>query len=296
MNSIPLWLKKRLSVNKEFFDTKKALSDLSVNTVCESAVCPNLNECFSSKFVTFMILGKVCTRSCAFCSVKKGEIAPVDPLEPVRIANCVKRLGIRHVIVTSVTRDDLDDGGAREFVRTVEAVRSVSPDATIELLISDFAGNKRSQEIVARSGADIVGHNIETVKRLYPIVRRQADYARSLDVLKFVKDIDAGIVTKSAILAGMGEAEEEIVRTMTDLKDAGCDILTIGQYLSPSKDSHNVDRFVAPEEFERLKIKAEQMGFRSVSSGPFVRSSYFAEDRYKEMEGLDGKYCATAVS
>jgi len=280
VNSIPQWLKKKLVINETFFDTKKALSDLSVNTVCESAGCPNLNECFSSKFVTFMILGSVCTRSCAFCSVQKGEITPLDAQEPERISNCVKRLDLKYVIVTSVTRDDIDDGGAREFVRVVEAVKRASQNAIIELLIPDFAGNKKSIELVAKSGADIIGHNIETVKRLYPIVRKQADYSRSLNVLKLIKDMSPWIFTKSAILVGMGETEEEIANTMRDLKRTGCDVLTIGQYLRPTKENHPVYRFVTPEEFERLKRYGMEIGFKNVSSGPFVRSSYMAEKGY----------------
>lgn len=281
MNSVPYWLKKRLTVNEAFFDTKKVLTEFSVNTVCESARCPNLNECFSSKFATFMILGSACTRSCAFCSVEKTCLpagrekpGPVDNGEPERIAACVKHLGLKHVIITSVTRDDLADGGAGQFIRAVKAVRAVSGNAVIELLIPDFGGNRNAIAAAALSGADIVGHNIETVSRLYPVVRKGADYAGTLDIIKFLKGTGPGLRTKSAILLGLGESEEEVAGCIKDLRKAGCDILMIGQYLRPKPENHPVDRFVRPEEFERLKERAVDMGFESVSSGPFVRSSY----------------------
>ncbi|MFA5499575.1 MAG: lipoyl synthase [Candidatus Omnitrophota bacterium] len=274
MNSVPYWLKKRLTVNESFFDTKKVLAEFSVNTVCESARCPNLNECFSSKFATFMILGNACTRSCAFCSVKKEAPVAVDSGEPERIAACVKRLGIKHVIVTSVTRDDLADGGAGQFVRTVKAVEAVSGDAVIEVLIPDFGGDREAIAAVALSGADIIGHNIETISRLYPVVRKGADYARTLDILRSIKESGPGLRTKSAILLGLGESEEEAAGCIKDLRGAGCDILMIGQYLRPNPENHPVDRFVRPEEFERLRKFGMSIGFKQVSSGPFVRSSY----------------------
>jgi len=281
MNSVPYWLKKRLTVNEAFFDTKKVLAEFSVNTVCESARCPNLNECFSSKFATFMILGNACTRSCAFCSVEKACLpagreapGPVDNGEPGRIAACVKRLGLKHVIITSVTRDDLDDGGAGQFAKAVKAVRAVSGDATIELLIPDFRGDRKAIAAAVLSGADIVGHNIETVSRLYPVVRRGGDYAGTLDIIRSLKEICPGLRVKSAILLGLGESEEEAVDCIKDLRSAGCDILMIGQYLSPGPENHPVDRFVRPEEFERLRKFGMSIGFKHVSAGPFVRSSY----------------------
>lgn len=280
MGSTPQWLKKRLVVSEAFVETKKVLLDLSTNTVCEGARCPNISECFSRKFATFMILGNACTRSCTFCSVSKEEIKSPDTEEPMRIAACARRLGLKYVIVTSVTRDDLYDGGAGQFMKVVEAIRRLEHNAVIELLIPDFAGDKISIEAVALCGAGIIGHNIETIKRLYPAVRKEADYSRSLDVLKFIKEINPKVLTKSAILAGLGETEEEIINTMEDLKEAGCDILTIGQYLSPSKENYPVQRFAPPEEFARLKERGMAMGFKHVSSGPFVRSSYYAEEMY----------------
>lgn len=293
MITAPQWLKKRIIVNEAFFDTRKVLSDLSINTVCESSRCPNLGECFSRNFVTFMILGKVCTRACSFCSVRRGGIEPVDIKEPDRIADCVKRLNLKYVIVTSVTRDDLDDGGAAQFIKTVDCVRRSSQHVTLELLIPDFIGNKNAVKSIALCGADIIGHNIETAQRLYPFVRKDADYLRSLGILKFIKDANPKVFTKSAILAGLGEGEEEVMGTMRDLREAGCDILTIGQYLRPSQDNHPIDRFVTPEEFTKYKRIGEEMGFTSVSSGPFVRSSYRAEDNYKEQYD---KYYTAAVS
>lgn len=208
--------------------------------------------------------------------------APIDTQEPERIANCVKRLGLKYVIVTSVTRDDLGDGGSGQFIKVAESLRRVSHDAVIELLIPDFAGDRNAIRKAASCGADIIGHNIETVKRLYPIVRTGADYSRSLAALKLIKAINPKILTKSAILAGLGEAEEEIINTMEDLKEADCDILTIGQYLRPSKENHPIARFVTPEEFALLEKQGMDMGFRHVSAGPFVRSSYMAEEIYKE--------------
>lgn len=293
MNTVPIWLKKRIIVNSAFFETKKTITDFSLNTVCESAACPNINECFSKKHATFMILGKVCTRVCSFCSVAKGPAEPVDTEEPGRIAGCAARLGLKYVIITSVTRDDLHDGGAGQFINVVKSIRSISNDAVIELLIPDFAGNRESIKAVALSGADIIGHNIETVNRLYPIVRRHAEYQRSLQILKLIKAFNPSQVTKSAILAGMGETEQEIVETMRDIRRADCNILTIGQYLKPDKNNHPVDRFVTPDEFMRYMDTGKRMGFGIVSSAPFVRSSYCAEEEWRK---LYDKCYAAAVS
>ncbi len=294
--SHPPWIKKRLTVSSVFFETKKAIADYSVNTVCESAMCPNISECFSAKKATFMILGKNCTRACKFCSVEKGEPGRVDPKEPERIAGCVRRMGLKYVIITSVTRDDLEDGGAGQFVRSSEAIRNISEDIVIELLIPDLAGDKRSIKTVTQERADVIGHNIETVKRLYPQVRPGADYYRSLNVLKEIKELDPDQLTKSALIAGMGETEEDLIKTMQDLRAAGCDILTIGQYLRPGEGNYPVKKFVAPEEFEKYKHIGEDLGFRSVSSGPFVRSSYRAEEEYKKIkEEIYGERYAAAI-
>lgn len=278
MNTVPPWLKKRIVLTDGLLETKKALSLFRVNTVCESGACPNLNECFSRKFATFMILGKSCTRACSFCSVEKGAPETPDADEPRRISECARRLGLKHVIITSVTRDDLADGGAGHFVKTVDALRRLSGAISIELLIPDLAGKKEGLGAIAASRADIIGHNIETVKRLYPEVRKSAVYSRSLGVLRFIKDSNPGKITKSSLMVGMGEREEEVVAAMRDIRDTGCDILAIGQYLSPTGGHHRVERFVTPAEFDRYKDKGAEMGFRYVSSGPFVRSSYRAEE------------------
>jgi lipoic acid synthetase len=233
-----------------------------------------MSECFSDGFTTFMILGRVCTRGCAFCSAQIGVPHTVDRDEPSRVAACAARLALRHVIVTSVTRDDIEDGGASHFVDTARSVRRALPHAVIELLVPDFSGDRSSIAAIAASGADIIGHNIETTERLYASVRPGADYRRSLGLLSSVKALAPSVKTKSAILAGIGEAEGEIAVTMEDLRAAGCDILAIGQYLRPHSGSIAVDRYVAPEEFENLKALGMAMGFENVSSGPFVRSSY----------------------
>lgn len=243
-----------------------------------------------------MILGKSCTRSCAFCSVTKGVGEAVDIDEPNHISECVKRLGLKYIIITSVTRDDLEDGGAEQFVRTIESIKRVSKEAVIELLIPDFAGRRESLEVVVASGADIIGHNIETVKRLYPAVKNGAGYSRSMDVLRFIKESNPNQITKSALLVGMGETGEEVVKTMQDLRMAGCDILTIGQYLSPSKYHYQVQKFVTPDEFAKYKRIGQKFGFRHVRSGPFVRSSYFAEEDFRKMEeDIYGKCYAAAI-
>lgn len=277
---IPDHIKKRITVNEYFYETKKAILRYHVNTVCESAKCPNITECFSKKFPTFMILGRECTRSCAFCSVEKRVPEEFDIEEPERIAACAREIGLKYVIVTSVTRDDLADGGAGQFANTVKALRRTNPDIAIELLIPDFQGNADSVKIAAMSGAQIVGHNMETVRRLYPSIRKGADYFRSLDVLSTIKKTGPDILTKSAILLGLGESEEEVFETMKDLRKVGCDILTIGQYLRPSKENHPVKRFVSPGEFDRFRIMGEELGFLSVSAGSFVRSSYYAEETF----------------
>lgn len=297
MSTVPQWLKKRVTVNSAVLETKETLARFSVNTVCESSACPNITECFSKNKATFMILGNACTRDCAFCNVDKAEPEKIDVKEPGRIADCAAYLGSKYVIITSVTRDDLGDGGAGQFVKTVEAIRRVSKDIVVELLIPDFAsrnpsgfGAKRSSiEAVAMSGADIIGHNIETVKRLYPLVRRMAGYERSLDVLRMIKGSKTGQLTKSAILVGLGEEKEEVFGTMEDLRAVGCDMLAIGQYLRPGEGSVPVARFVTPEEFKEYERVGRGLGFRSVNSGPFVRSSYLAEDIY-------GKYNAAVFS
>lgn len=311
-NTFPSWVKKRLISNEDFFAMKRLLSEYSINTVCESGLCPNICECFSRKFATFLILGRICTRACGFCSVKpsahsgltlnaaaewvkKDMPGTVDPEEPGRISDFVKRLNLKYVIITSVTRDDLRDGGASQFVKVVEAVRCISKGVKVEILVPDFGGRRESIEKVLGIRPDIFSHNIETVRRLYPVARSGAGYERSLDLLKTAKDMDSGQLTKSSLMVGLGETGEEILDTIEDLKAAGCDILTIGQYLRPGKDSLDIERFASPEEFERYKTAGEAMGFKFVSSGPYVRSSYLADEIYYKGEERSYERCCAAA-
>jgi len=249
-----------------------------LNTVCEAAHCPNLWECFTEPMATFMILGNICTRNCRFCSVVKGRPRPIDETEPKRLAMAVKKLGLKHVVITSVTRDDLADGGACQFFSAVREVRTVGPETVIELLVPDFRGRRKAIEHVVEASPDIVGHNLETVPSLYGKVRLGASYARSLGLLKLVKILDPDIRTKSSLMLGLGEEEKEILSVMEDLREIDCDILTMGQYLQPGSSHLEIDRFIPPSKFEEYKGLAENMGFQFVASGPFVRSSYKASE------------------
>ena len=291
----PSWLKKRIIVNEDLFRMKRLLSERAINTVCESSLCPNMTECFSRRHATFLILGKICTRSCGFCSVKKDRPGSVDSDEPERIANFVKLLGLKYAVITSVTRDDLPDGGASQFVKVVEAIRAVSSGSKVEILVPDFCGRRESIKKALEVKPAVFSHNIETVKRLYPMVRAGASYSGSLNLLKMAKEIYPRQLTKSSIMVGLGETEEKIIDTMKDLRVAGCDILMIGQYLKPGKDNVDIKRFVTPEEFERYKMLGEAMGFKLVSSGPHVRSSYNAFEIYKELKEITHEGCLTAA-
>jgi len=288
MTSRPYWLKKRLIANEGVFETKRALEKAQIATVCESSLCPNTNECFSNKRATFLILGKSCTRSCGFCSVEKAKPPEkVDAGEAEKISDVVERLNLKYVIITSVTRDDLDDGGASQFVNVINRVRILKRDINIEVLIPDFEGRPGPLKKIVSRRPDVLGHNIETVKRLYPIARRGSDYSRSLELLRLAKTLDKKLLTKSGIMLGLGEREEEIVDTIRDIRNTGSDILTIGQYLRPGPKNLLVKKFYRPEEFEHFKKTALDIGFRHVASGPFVRSSYFGEEIYKTILEVD---------
>ncbi|MBE3580602.1 MAG: lipoyl synthase [Thermoanaerobacteraceae bacterium] len=282
---LPPWLHKRIPAGGSLETTRKLLEELQLNTVCQSALCPNLGECFARRTATFMILGKVCTRNCRFCAVEGGRPEPVDPDEPRRVAVAAARLGLRHVVVTSVTRDDLPDGGAGQFAATIGALRDQLPQAIIEVLTPDFKGERASIARVVEARPHIFNHNVETVPRLYPRVRPAADYRRSLEVLKMVKDLVPDIYTKSGMMVGLGETREEVEEVMADLRGAGCDILTIGQYLRPSPQHLAVEEFVPPETFEHYGQLGRKMGFLYVASAPFVRSSYNAAE-FSRAEGL----------
>ena len=259
------------------------LKKWSLNTVCREAACPNISECYNQRTATFLILGDVCTRNCAFCGVKKGTPRPLDPQEPERVAQAVKELGLYHVVVTSVTRDDLPDGGARCFARTIDEIRKINPGTIVEVLIPDLKGSKKALAIIRDASPHVVGHNVETVPRLYPQVRSTANYRQSLTIIKMTKDSSL-ITTKSGLMVGLGEEKEEILTTMDDLRAVGCDILTIGQYLSPTKQCFPIKRYYHPQEFEEFTREGKERGFKWIEAGPLVRSSFHANDQWKKAQ------------
>ncbi|MCG9911599.1 MAG: lipoyl synthase [Flavobacteriales bacterium] len=271
----PDWLRVKLPVGEEYKKVRKIVSDHKLHTICESGNCPNMGECWSAGTATVMILGNVCTRSCGFCAVNTGKPADVDPYEPLRVAKSVKLMGLKHVVITSVDRDDLKDGGSEIWAKTVETIRKMNPGVTLETLIPDFQGKWENLKRIIDVKPEIVSHNLETVRRLTREVRVQARYDRSLEVLKRLAD--NGITTKSGIMLGLGESEEEILETMDDLRTVGVKILTMGQYLQPTKEHLAVQEFITPAKFEYLGNIAKEKGFEFVESGPLVRSSYHAE-------------------
>jgi lipoyl synthase len=276
----PDWIKVRAPVSPEYFRTRALLAELKLHTVCQEACCPNIGECFGHRTATFMLMGDVCTRNCPYCAVAHGKMRPLDPDEPRRIAEAVSRLGLQHVVVTSVDRDDLDDGGATHFAATAEAIKSALPSARVEVLVPDFKGSHESIKTVVRSPVDIYNHNTETVPSLYRKCRPGGHYDLSLDVLAHAKvasqTLDRTVLTKTGIMLGLGEDRDELLRVFRDLRAVHCDILTLGQYLQPSKDHLPVVRYVPPSEFAELKQEALALGFRHVESAPLVRSSYHA--------------------
>ena len=278
MERKPEWLRIDMSKGRSLDYVENMLRKYSLSTVCEEANCPNRMECYSRKTATFMILGKECSRNCRFCNVSHGTLEEVDPKEPENLASAAVEMGLKHVVVTTVTRDDLPDGGAGHFAKVVNAIRAKDSSITIELLISDLQGQKEALKTVVDSKPEIINHNVETVPRLYKEIRPMAIYERSLDVLRQVKEMDDMILTKSGMMVGLGEKEEEVIEVMKDLRDVGCDFLTLGQYLRPSEKHYPVMEYVSPETFERYRIKAEELGFKFIASGPFVRSSYKAAD------------------
>ena len=270
----PEWLKARVPGGEEYSKLRGRIDKRKLHTVCEEARCPNMGECWNSGTATFMILGDTCTRSCGFCAVKTGRPGFVDNDEPRRVGEAVALMNLRHAVITSVNRDELFDGGARIFAETIHEIRARVPDCRIEVLIPDFQGSEEALSIVLNAQPDILNHNTETVPRLYKTVRPQAQYARSLEVLERAKHL--GFTTKSGLMLGLGETTEEVIDTMSDLRAVECDILTLGQYLQPTKEHLPIDRYVHPDEFALLKKKGMDMGFRHVESGPLVRSSYHA--------------------
>lgn len=275
---LPRWLKRNVPKGNANHFTANLLEELRLETVCDNARCPNRMECYSQKTATFMILGNVCTRPCAFCAVAKGKTQEVELDEPERLAEASRRLGLKHVVITSVTRDDLPDGGADHFYRSVLAVREKT-QAAVEVLTPDFLGKPGAIERVVEAAPEVFNHNTETVPRLYREVRgRKSDYRWTLELLRRVKELNPAIKTKSGLMLGLGETHEELFDTLADLLDVGCDLLTLGQYLQPSPEHLPVVRYIPPEEFDELGKAARRMGFQQVASGPFVRSSYHARD------------------
>ena len=273
----PAWLKRRIPAGASSRKVPDLLRKGGLHTVCEEALCPNLGECFSRGTATFLILGDRCTRDCRFCSVAQGPSGPPDSEEPARVAEAVREMGLRYVVITSVTRDDLSDGGAGLFARTIREIRERNPETLVEVLIPDFQGDEHALHEVLEARPDVLNHNLETVPRLYPSVRPEAVYRRSLELLERVEAFDSPIPTKSGLMLGLGESPEEIGRTLRDLRQAGCSLLTLGQYLQPTRNHLPVHRFVPPDEFEEWRKVALDLGFAEVASGPFVRSSYRAE-------------------
>ena len=277
---LPPWFKQRLADPGVMSSMHGLLDGLKLHTICQSALCPNIGKCFTAGTATFLILGDVCTRRCTFCAVKKGLPGPVDETEPEHLLEAVQKLGLSYVVITSVTRDDLPDGGASQFARTVSRLRENAADIMVEVLVPDFRGSEEAIRMVVESGPQVFNHNVETVPRLYPEVRTGADYARSLELLYLVKKLDPKIATKSGLMLGLGESAEEVVEVMRDLREANCDLLTIGQYLQPSAKHHPVIRFVPPEEFAEYETIGREVGFAEVASSPLVRSSYRAAELF----------------
>ena len=277
----PHWLKRSLPEGPAYESVRALLKKSRLQTVCQEAKCPNIWECFSRRTSTFLIMGPRCTRNCHFCAVAHGPIGLPDLGEPARVAEAAQSMRLSYVVITSVTRDDLPDGGASLFAGTIKEIRKRIPDALVEVLIPDFQGNTDALQTVVEAHPDVLNHNLETVPRLYPSARPEAVYSRSLDLLKRAKQYDPTIPTKSGLILGLGEFPEEIDKTLWDILEAGCNILTLGQYLQPTREHLQVERFIRPEEFEKWREIALKMGFSEVASGPFVRSSYHAKELYQ---------------
>ena len=282
----PFWLKVKAPQGKIFDQTKDLLDDLNITTVCEEASCPNIGNCWSKKHATMMIMGDICTRACSFCNVATGKPNKLDLSEPIRVAKSVARLNLNHVVITSVDRDDLYDGGADHFVATITDIRKYSPNTSIEILTPDFLKKDGALEKVINAKPDVFNHNLETVPRLYPSVRPGARYFHSLSLLAKVKEVDPNIFTKSGIMVGLGESQNEIYQVMDDMRSADIDFLTIGQYLQPTIKHHKVEKFVHPDEFDKYKKVALSKGFLLVSSSPFTRSSFHASEDFEILKKI----------
>ena len=286
------WLRRKLPDQKVINKMEILLKQLNLHTVCDSALCPNRGECFKNGTATFMIMGDICTRNCQFCAVTKGVPLALDPEEPIHIAQAVKYLKLKHIVITSVTRDDLPNGGAEHFVRTVDVIKQHLPKCTTEVLIPDFQGSWNALQRVIESPSEVINHNIETVERLYPSVRPKANYITSLELLHRVKISNRNIITKSGIMLGLGEKKEEVITAMKDLRKANCDVLTIGQYLQPSPQHLKVIKYIHPDEFEMYRKIGISLGFQHVSSAPLVRSSYRAGEVLRNIMSKKSKIMA----
>ena len=290
----PSWIRVKAPVSREYNATRQIVREHKLNTVCEEAACPNIGECWAKRHATMMIMGEICTRACSFCNVATGKPGALDPFEPTNVAAAVKKLGLEHVVITSVDRDDLEDGGAGHFARTIDAIRAASPSTTVEVLTPDFLRKEGAIATVVAAKPDVFNHNLETVPRLYTEVRPGARYFTSLRLLDEVKQRDPSLFTKSGLMVGLGESKEEVLQVMDDLRAADVDFLTIGQYLQPTPKHHVVDRFVTPEEFEQYKTMAYGKGFLVVSASPLTRSSYHAGDDFQRLRAAREAKLATA--
>jgi len=291
----PAWIRVKAPVSREYHETRELMRRLKLNTVCEEAACPNIGECWKQKHATVMILGSVCTRACAFCNVATGRPDQLDPHEPEHVAEAIAQLGLKHVVVTSVDRDDLDDGGANQFVRTIRCLREAAPGTTIEVLTPDFLRKPGAIEAVVAARPDVYNHNLETVPRLYPSIRPGARYFASLQLLARVKKLDAAIFTKSGMMVGLGEERGEVHQVMDDLRAAEVDFLTIGQYLQPTPKHAGVARFVTPDEFDGYRQVAYGKGFLMVSASPLTRSSHHAGDDFAKLRAARAAQLAAAA-
>jgi len=292
----PAWIRVKAPTSPEYMETRRIMRTHKLNTVCEEAACPNIGECWAKGHATMMILGDTCTRACSFCNVKTGKPGALDPFEPENVAQSVAKLGLAHVVVTSVDRDDLADGGADHFARTITCIRQASPKTTIEVLVPDFQKKPGALEMVVEAKPDVFNHNMETVPRLYASVRPGARYFHSLRILAEVKEMDPSIFTKSGIMVGLGEQREEVLQIMDDLRSADVDFMTIGQYLQPTAKHHVLDRFVTPEEFAAYERNAYGKGFLMVSATPLTRSSYHAGDDFERLRAAREKRLATGTA
>lgn len=278
---LPEWLKVKMPGSPRYIELKQLMRNHELHTVCEEAHCPNIGECWSRGTATFMILGDICTRRCHYCAVTTGRPTGIDLMEPARLAESVKLMGLRYCVITSVNRDDLPDGGSFIFAACIKKIRAEVPGCKVEVLIPDFDGSRPALQKVIQAGPDVLNHNIESTRRVFPRVRPRGNYQLSLELLARAKELDSSMVTKSGIIVGMGETKEELVETMQDLRQVDCDLLTIGQYLRPSAKHIPIDRFYTPAEFAELREIGEALGFKHVASGPLVRSSYHADEQHK---------------